>query len=75
MADNDLPFPLGLRFWGPLVVFCNGTKTMAPTPIYAPRFKKEKSYTSTPFLGLHLLFQDEFYLYFYKNYGVILTRL
>jgi hypothetical protein len=65
MADNDLPLPLGLRFWGTLVVLCNGTKTMAPTPIYAPRFKKEKSYSSAPFLGLHLLLQDEFYLYVY----------
>jgi hypothetical protein len=33
MADYDLPLPLGLRFWDPLVVGCNSTKTMAPTPI------------------------------------------
>ena len=39
--------------------------TLTTHPHLAPRLQKEQSYTSTPPLGLHVLFQGEIHLYIY----------
>jgi len=66
------------RLWGPPSPLYDGYRVSSPggvkrpgrgidypPPHSAPRLKKDLSYTSTPFLGLHDLFQGDYYHYLF----------